>query len=69
MTLKERRNHQIISSGRRQRIADGSGTTVMDVNRVLKSYTAMLKMMKKMRGKPGLVSGMKRRKLPKGLRK
>jgi len=69
MTLKERRNHQIISAGRRQRIADGSGTTVMDVNRVLKSYTAMLKMMKKMRGKPGLVSGMKRRKLPKGLRK
>jgi signal recognition particle subunit SRP54 len=69
MTLKERRNHQIISAGRRQRIADGSGTTVMDVNRVLKSYTAMLKMMKKMRGKPGIISGMKRRKLPKGLRK
>jgi signal recognition particle subunit SRP54 len=69
MTLKERRNHQIISAARRQRIADGSGTSVMDVNRVLKSYTAMLKMMKKMRGKPGLVSGIKRRKLPKGLRK
>ena len=69
MTLKERRNHQIISAGRRQRIADGSGTTVMDVNRVLKSYTAMLKMMKKMRGKPGIMAGMKRRKLPKGLRK
>jgi signal recognition particle subunit SRP54 len=29
----------------------------------------MLKMMKKMRGKPGIISGMKRRKLPKGLRK
>jgi signal recognition particle subunit SRP54 len=69
MTLKERRNHQIISASRRQRIADGSGTTVMDVNRVLKSYTAMLKMMKKMRGKPGMISGVKRRKLPKGLRK
>ena len=69
MTLKERRNHQIINAGRRQRIADGSGTTVMDVNRVLKSYTAMLKMMKKMRGKPGMISGVKRRKLPKGLRK
>ena len=69
MTLKERRNHQIINAGRRQRIADGSGTAVMDVNRVLKSYTAMLKMMKKMRGKPGMISGMKRRKLPKGLRK
>jgi len=69
MTLKERRNHQIISASRRQRIASGSGTDVSDVNRVLKSYTAMLKMMKKMRGKPGLVSGIKRRKLPKGLRK
>jgi signal recognition particle subunit SRP54 len=69
MTLKERRNHQIINAGRRQRIADGSGTTVMEVNRVLKSYTAMLKMMKKMRGKPGMISGVKRRKLPKGLKK
>lgn len=69
MTLKERRDHRIISAGRRQRIADGSGTTVADVNRVLKSYTAMLKMMKKMRGKPGMVSGVKRRKLPKGMRR
>ncbi|MDR3628771.1 MAG: signal recognition particle protein [Desulfocapsaceae bacterium] len=69
MTLQERRNHQIIGTGRRQRIADGSGTSVMDVNKVLKSYTAMLKMMKKMRGKPGMISGVKRRKLPKGLRK
>jgi signal recognition particle subunit SRP54 len=69
MTRKERRDHRIITAGRRQRIADGSGTTVADVNRVLKSYTAMLKMMKKMRGKPGMVSGVKRRKLPKGIRR
>ncbi len=69
MTFKERRDHRIISASRRQRIADGSGTTVADVNRVLKSYTAMLKMMKKMRGKPGMVSGTKRRKLPKGIRR
>ncbi|MEN8190767.1 MAG: signal recognition particle protein [Thermodesulfobacteriota bacterium] len=69
MTLKERRNHRIINASRRQRIATGSGTQVSDVNRVLKSYSAMLKMMKKMRGKPGLVTGKKRRKLPKGLRK
>ena len=69
MTIQERRDHRIIGTGRRQRIADGSGTSVMEVNRVLKSYTAMLKMMKKMRGKPGMISGVKRRKLPKGLRK
>lgn len=69
MTLQERRDHRIINASRRQRIANGSGTTVADVNRVMKSYTGMLKMMKKMKGKPGKVSGQKRRKMPKGLRK
>ena len=69
MTRKERRNHAIINTSRRQRIADGSGTTVADVNRVLKSYTGMLKMMKKLSGKPGALTGQKRRKLPKGLRR
>ncbi len=69
MTIKERRNHRIIDSSRRQRIAAGSGTSVADVNRVLKSYSAMLKMMKKMRGKPGVMSGKKRRKVPKGMRR
>jgi signal recognition particle subunit SRP54 len=71
MTLKERRSHAIINSSRRQRIAKGSGTSVQDVNKVIKSYTEMLKMMKKMRGKPGglgaMVGGKKRRKRPKGL--
>ncbi len=66
MTLKERRNHRIIDASRRLRIAKGSGTSVAEVNRVLKSYTMMLKMMKKLKGK-GVVSGGKRRKLPKGL--
>lgn len=66
MTKKERQKHQIINASRRMRIAKGSGTSVNDVNRVLKSYTMMLKMMKKMKGRP-LVSGGKRRKLPKGL--
>jgi len=68
MTKKERQNHRIINASRRQRIAKGSGTTVADVNRVLKSYTMMLKMMKKMRGK-SVIRGGKRRKLPKGLRR
>ncbi len=66
MTRKERQNYRIINASRRQRIARGSGTTVAEVNRVLKSYTMMLKMMKKFRGKPALRGG-RRRKLPKGL--
>ncbi len=71
MTSKERRNHAIINANRRVRIANGSGTSVQDVNKVLKSYTEMLKMMKKMSGKPGglgaMVGGQKKRKRPKGL--
>ncbi len=66
MTKKERKNHRIINASRRIRIAKGSGTSVNEVNRVLKSYTMMLKMMKKFRGK-SVVRGGKRRKLPKGL--
>ena len=68
MTKKERANHKIINASRRQRIARGSGMSVQEVNRVLKSYTMMLKMMKKFRGK-AVAKGGKRRKLPKGLRR
>ncbi|PIE57020.1 MAG: signal recognition particle protein [Desulfobulbus propionicus] len=68
MTAKERGNHRIINASRRQRIARGSGTSVAEVNRVLKSYSMMLKMMKKLKGKAA-VRGGKRRKLPKGLRR
>ena len=66
MTGEERQSYKIINASRRKRIAKGSGTTVTDVNRMLKSYTMMLKMMKKMRGKSIIRRG-KRRKLPKGL--
>lgn len=69
MTKKERQNHKIINASRRKRIATGSGVGVSDVNRVIKSYSAMLKMMKKMRGKPGRMTGKKRRKMPKGMRR
>ena len=70
MTPVERRNYQIINASRRQRIAGGSGTSVQDVNRVIKSYAQMLKMMKKMKGFPGgMMGGRKKRKLPKGLRR
>ncbi|MFZ5760777.1 MAG: signal recognition particle protein [Thermodesulfobacteriota bacterium] len=70
MTPEERRKYQIINASRRTRIARGSGTTVQDVNKVIKSYSEMLKMMKKMQGKFGgvpLADGKKRRKKPKGL--
>jgi len=70
MTRVERRNYQIINASRRQRIASGSGTSVQDVNRVIKSYSQMLKMMKKMKGFSGpMMGGRKKRKLPKGLRR
>ncbi len=68
MTKKERANHKIINASRRMRIAKGSGTSVQEVNRVLKSYTMMLKMMKKFQGK-SVGKGGKRRKRPKGLRR
>jgi signal recognition particle subunit SRP54 len=48
MTPKERRFPEIIKGSRRRRIAAGSGTQVQDVNRLLKQFTQMQKMMKKM---------------------
>lgn len=47
MTLKERRAPDIIKGGRKRRIAVGSGTQVQDVNRLLKQYTQMKRVMKK----------------------
>jgi signal recognition particle subunit SRP54 len=49
MTPEERRNPHIINGSRKRRIARGSGTTVMDVNKVLKQYKEMKKLMKKMK--------------------
>lgn len=49
MTLKERAFPGIIKGSRRRRIAMGSGTTVQDVNKLLKQFAEMQKMMKKMR--------------------
>jgi len=48
MTRRERNDHLIINGQRRKRIARGSGTTVQDVNRLLKNYGEMRKMMKKL---------------------
>ena len=69
MTKTERNNYKIINASRRIRIAKGSGTSVEEVNRVLKSYAMMLKMMKKISGKAAVVKDGQRRKLPKGLRR
>ena len=57
MTPQERRQHGIINGSRRRRIAKGSGTGVQDVNRLLKNYTQILKMMKKL-NKGGIQRGM-----------
>jgi signal recognition particle subunit SRP54 len=48
MTRRERQNHLLIDGSRRKRIARGSGTTVQDVNRLLKNYIEMRKMMRRM---------------------
>ena len=53
MTVKERENPGIIGSSRKKRIAAGSGTTVVDVNRLLKQFEAMQKMMKQMNSMGG----------------
>ena len=48
MTPKERSHHQIINGSRRKRIARGSGTSVQNVNQLLKQYVQVRKMMKQM---------------------
>ncbi len=62
MTKKERQKHGIINGSRRKRIAKGSGTSIQDVNRLLKNYTQVLKMMKKIN--KGGMRGMGRGMLP-----
>src|SRR2546427_503197 len=53
MTPAERRSPEIINGSRRQRIARGSGTTVQDVNRLLKQFAQLRKMMKQFKGMEG----------------
>ncbi len=63
MTRKERLNPKLLNASRRRRIAAGSGTTVQDVNRVLKQYQQMSTMMKQMgkMGKKGMLARMARK--------
>ncbi len=59
MTPSERRSPEIINGSRRQRIARGSGTSVQDVNRLLKQYTQLRKMMKQFKGMEGKLGKLK----------
>lgn len=47
MTIEERRNPAILNGSRRRRIAEGSGTTVTDINRLMKQFLEMKKMMQR----------------------
>jgi signal recognition particle subunit SRP54 len=68
MTAQERRHPDIIKASRRKRIAAGSGTQVQDLNKLLKQFTQMQKMMKKMSkgGMAKMMRGLQGR-LPTGL--
>ena len=59
MTAKERLNADLINGSRRKRIAAGSGTTVQDVNQLLRQHAQMSKMFKQM-GKGGMARQMMR---------
>ena len=59
MTPHERRFPEVIRGSRKRRIALGSGTQVQDVNRLLKQFTQMQKMMKKVGQKGGMASLMR----------
>ena len=50
MTVRERRNPDIIKAGQKKRIANGSGTQIQDVNRLLKSFEQSKLMMKRVKG-------------------
>ncbi len=59
MTPGERRNPEVINGSRRQRIARGSGTSVQDVNRLLKQYAQLRKVMKQFKGMEGKLPRLK----------
>src|SRR5580692_4833381 len=64
MTRKERANHMIINGARRRRIAKGSGTSVQEVNALLKQYAQARKMMKSITGGGFLGKRLGKLKLP-----
>jgi signal recognition particle subunit SRP54 len=54
MTLRERRNPDVLNGSRKRRIATGSGTTVYEVNQLVKQFKDMQKMMKQLGGRRGI---------------
>jgi signal recognition particle subunit SRP54 len=69
MTVKERRAPEIIKASRKKRIATGSGTSVQEVNRLLKQFDDMTTMMKRMGklGQKGLMRQGLSALMPKGM--
>jgi len=59
MTRQERKRPEMIKGSRKRRIASGSGTQIQDVNRLLKQFTGMQKMMKQMNKKGGMAKLMR----------
>ena len=57
MTPAERREPHVIKASRRRRIAAGSGTTVADVNRLLRQFEEMQKLVRQMSGAAGRAGG------------
>ena len=58
MTMKERNNHLIIGPSRRKRIARGSGTSVSEVNRLIKQFEKMRQTMRKVSKNKGMQAKM-----------
>ncbi len=50
MTMKERENHKILNASRRRRIAEGSGTSIQEVNKLIRQYEQTQKLMKQFSG-------------------
>ena len=69
MTPLERRKPEVINGSRKRRVAQGSGTQIQDVNRLLKQHKQMQRMMKKMGSKGGMANMMRgmKGKLPPGM--
>jgi signal recognition particle subunit SRP54 len=66
MTPYERDHHDVINGSRRKRIANGSGTSVQEVNQLLRQYSQMRKMFKTM-SKPSFAKRMAGMKMPGGM--
>jgi signal recognition particle subunit SRP54 len=67
MTAGERRDHSVMNGSRRKRIASGSGTSVEEVNRLLKQFTEMRRMLQTM-GQGGMAGIGKGMEMPQGIR-